>query len=70
MRCLRCQGILIAIQMRDMGQPSVYGWHCLLCGATTEPGIEANKVNHSPPVRNGARPPGSPTASPGKGRVR
>jgi hypothetical protein len=62
MRCLRCQGFLIAVQMRDMGQPPVSGWHCLLCGATTDPGIEANKAGHIPPVRNGARLPGSPAA--------
>ena len=69
MRCLRCQGLLVAVQMTDMGQPSVSGWHCLLCGATTDPGIEANKVSHSPPARNGARLPGSPVARHGKGRV-
>jgi hypothetical protein len=62
MRCLRCQGLLVAIQMQDMGQPPVTGWRCLLCGAMTDPGIEANRVSHSPPIRNGARVPGSPTA--------
>ena len=70
MRCLRCQGLLIAIQMRDMGQPPILGWRCLLCGAATDPGIEANQVSHSPPARSSARPPGSPAARSGKGRVR
>jgi hypothetical protein len=70
MQCTRCQGLLIAIQMSDMGQPPVSGWQCLLCGATTDPGIEANKVSHSTPVRNGARLPGSSAAKSGKGRVR
>lgn len=69
MRCLRCQGLLIAVLMRDMGQPPVSGWHCLLCGATTDPGIEANQVRHSQPIRNRARLPGSSAARPGKGRV-
>jgi hypothetical protein len=70
MQCLRCQGLLIAIQMQDMGHPPVSGWRCLLCGATTDPGIEANKVSHSSPIRNSARPPGSPVARSGKGRAR
>jgi hypothetical protein len=69
MRCLRCQGFVIAVQMRDMGQPPVSGWHCLLCGATTDPGIEANQAQHNQPIRSRARPPGSPTAKPGKARV-
>ena len=55
MQCLRCQGLMIAVRMIDMGQPSVSGWRCLLCGATTDPGIEANKVSHSPPALNRAR---------------
>jgi hypothetical protein len=62
MNCPRCHGLLVAIQMRDMGQPSVTGWRCLLCGAMTDPGIEANKVSHSPPIRNGARLPGASVA--------
>lgn len=59
MNCLRCQGLLIAVQMRDMGQPSVSGWRCLLCGAATDPGIEANKMSHSLPIRSRARLPGA-----------
>ncbi len=59
MQCLRCHGLLVAVQMRDMGQPSVSGWRCLLCGAATDPGIEANKVSHSPPIPSRARLPGA-----------
>ena len=55
MQCLRCQGLMIVVRMSDMGQPSVSGWRCLLCGATTDPGIEANKVSHSQPALNRAR---------------
>ncbi len=62
MHCLRCHGLLIAVQMSDMGQPSVSGCRCLLCGAATDPGIEANKVSHTPPIRSRARLPGSPPA--------
>jgi hypothetical protein len=70
MQCLRCQGLLVAIQMRDMGQPPVTGWRCLLCGATTDPGIEANRASHSQPIRNGARLPGAPLIKPRKGGAR
>jgi hypothetical protein len=70
MQCVRCQGLLVAIQMSDMGQPSVLGWRCLLCGATTDPVIEANRVCHAPPSRTGARLPGAPVARPGKGGAR
>lgn len=67
MRCLRCQGLLIAVQMRDThGSDPVSGWRCLLCGAATDPGIEANQRTQSQPIRNRARPPGSPAAKPGK----
>ena len=59
MHCLRCQGLLIAVQMRDMGQAPVQGWRCLLCGAMTDQGIEANKASHSPPAQSRARLPGS-----------
>ncbi len=48
MQCLRCQGLMIAIQMSDVGQLSVSGWRCLLCGAMTDQGIEANKASHLP----------------------
>jgi hypothetical protein len=70
MHCLRCQGLLVSIQMRDMGQPLVPGWRCLLCGEMTDPGIEANRANHEPPVRNHARVPGSPVGKLRKRSVR
>jgi hypothetical protein len=70
MHCRRCQGLLIAVQMRDMGQPLVSGWRCLICGAMTDPGIEANRVGHELPIRNRARVPGSPVMRVGKGGVR
>jgi hypothetical protein len=70
MHCLRCQGLMVAVQMRDLGQPPVSGWRCLLCGATTDPGIEANRASHCPPTRSRARVPGSPVARLGKAGVR
>ncbi len=70
MHCLRCKGLMIATHMRDLSSPDiVFGWRCLLCGETTDPGIEANRVSHCYPVRNGARVPGTPTATSGKRRV-
>lgn len=37
MECLRCQGLMIAIQTIDVGQSLVFGWRCLLSGAATDP---------------------------------
>jgi hypothetical protein len=70
MQCRRCQGLLIAVQMRDMGQPLVAGWRCLICGAMTDPGIEANQASHELPIRSRARVPGSPVMRLGKGGAR
>lgn len=71
MNCLRCQGLMIAVQLRDVSsQDTVAGWRCLLCGETTDPGIQANRVSHQPPPRSRARVPGSPVANPGKVRVK
>lgn len=65
MRCVRCQGLLMAIEMRDLlGTAVVSGWRCLLCGATTDPGIAANQANQSQPIRSRARLPGSPAVRP------
>lgn len=70
MRCLRCQGLMIAVDLRDVSsQNTVPGWRCLLCGETTDSGIEANRVSHCPPIRSRARVPGSPAAKLRKGRA-
>ena len=70
MHCLRCKGLMISTHMRDLSsQDIVSGWRCLLCGETTDPGIEANRVSHCHPVRDGARVPGTPRATSGKRRV-
>jgi hypothetical protein len=61
MRCLRCEGLMITIQMEELSSAGqVSGWRCLVCGETTDPGIEANRASHCPPVRSRARVPGSP----------
>jgi len=63
MHCLRCQGFMIAVQMKDVSsQDTASGWRCLICGETTDPGIEANRLGHCPPSRSRARVPGSPSA--------
>lgn len=69
MHCLRCQGLMIAVQLRDVSsQDTVAGWRCLLCGETTDPGIQANRASRQPPPQSRARVPGSPAANHGKGR--
>lgn len=70
MPCVRCHGLMIPIQMQEVSSDDIVsGWRCLLCGETTDPGIEANRVSHCPPVRSRARVPGSPPARLGKVRV-
>ena len=71
MDCLRCQGLMVAIDLREVStRDRVLGWRCLLCGETTDSGIEANRRSHSQPSRTRARVPGSPPAKSGKGSVR
>jgi hypothetical protein len=69
MRCPRCFGLMIVTQMKELSScDTVSGWRCLLCGETTDSGIEANRVRHCQPAKNRARLPGSPPVSLGKGR--
>lgn len=71
MNCLRCQGLMIAVLLRDVSsQDTVGGWRCLLCGETTDPGIQANRASHQPPPRSRARVPGSPTAGRSGGKMK
>lgn len=71
MYCSRCHGLMIEVDMREVSsQDSVLGWRCLLCGETTDSGIEANRISHGEPGRNRARVPGSPPARAAKGSVR
>ena len=71
MDCPRCQGLMIEIDLREVStRDRVPGWRCLLCGETTDSGIEANRMSHGQPSQNRARVPGSPTAKSGKGSVR
>jgi hypothetical protein len=60
MTCLRCQGLMMEIRMKETASShSVLGWRCLMCGDATDPGIEANRKINQEPVRNRARPPGT-----------
>ncbi len=71
MYCSRCHGLMIEVDMRELSiQDHVSGWWCLLCGETTDSGIEANRMSHGQPSRNRARVPGSPPAKAAKGTVR
>jgi hypothetical protein len=70
MHCLRCQGLMIAVQMQDISSENrVSGWRCLLCGEATDPGIAANRVSHCQPARSRARVPGSPAAGLGRRKL-
>lgn len=70
MHCPRCHGLMIINRMEESSSSdTVVGWRCLLCGAATDPGIEANRVSHCHPVRSRARVPGSPRATSRKERV-
>ena len=61
MYCPRCHGLMIEVDLRELSsQDCVSGWRCLLCGETTDSGIEANRQSHGQPSRNRARVPGSP----------
>jgi len=55
---------MIATALMDVGRSTdrLSGWQCLMCGEVTDPVIAANRKGHCEPKRNGARPPGSPTA--------
>lgn len=60
MQCVRCHGLMTRVTMEEPSSADVIiGWRCLLCGETVDPGIEANRASHCPPVRNRARVPGS-----------
>lgn len=67
MICSRCDGLRIAIKMKDvMSGESISGWQCLLCGDVTDSGIVANRKGHVEPVLNRARLPGSVPAGTGR----
>jgi len=63
-RCVRCQGLMVrSVTSESSTAVNVeLGWRCLLCGESTDSCIEANRLNPSPLVRNGARVPGTPVA--------
>lgn len=64
MHCRRCDGLMVAIRMKEiMSGESASGWRCLLCGETTDAGIEKNRQAHNEPEPIRARLPGAPIAS-------
>jgi hypothetical protein len=67
MKCARCEGLMVAVWMGDLHSSDVItGWRCLLCGENIDPGIEANRIKHSPPRRSRARLPGLGGAGDGR----
>jgi hypothetical protein len=64
MHCTRCNGLMVTIRMKEaMSGESAAGWRCLLCGETTDAGIEKNRQGHKGPEPIRARLPGAPIAS-------
>ncbi len=58
MRCLRCHGLMRAINMQDaVSGESVSGRQCLLCGEIIDSVIEANRKYHREPMPSRARLP-------------
>ena len=64
MRCPRCQGFMMTIQMKELwGSDMVDGWRCLICGENTDPVIKVNRTRPTPLNQSRARVLGSsPTA--------
>ena len=70
MQCPRCEGLMVVTRMKEsFNSNTVMGWRCLLCGESTDPGIEANRASPPPSVRSRARVPGSSGARSLKGRM-
>ncbi len=67
MHCRRCDGLMISTRMKEaMSGDTAFGWRCLLCGETTDAGIEKNRQNHREPDRVRARLPGAPPVGTGR----
>jgi len=63
MNCLRCQGLMMAIRMKEAASCEfVSEWRCLLCGEVIDSGVITNRNSHRQPIRCRARPPGSLSA--------
>jgi hypothetical protein len=70
MQCARCQGLMVKSHLKESyNSDPVVGWRCLMCGESTDPGIEANRTSPPLSVRSRARVPGSPVARSGKARA-
>jgi hypothetical protein len=67
MRCPRCQGFMITIQMKELwGSYVVDGWRCLICGENIDAVIKSNRTRPAPLDQSRARVLGSsPTANVG-----
>lgn len=64
MRCPRCQGLMIIIQMKELwGSDLVDGWRCLICGENIDPVINVNRTRPAPLDQSRARVLGSSPAA-------
>ena len=51
MHCLRCHGLMVTVQLEDVGSSSLCfsGWQCLMCGEVIDSVITANRKElHGP----------------------
>jgi hypothetical protein len=60
MRCPRCQGVMITVQMKELwGSDTVDGWRCLVCGENIDRVICVNRTRPAPLDQSQARVLGS-----------
>lgn len=58
MRCPRCHGLMMPIEMKDaVSSESTSGWRCLLCGEVIDSVIAVNRKCHQEPTPSRARLP-------------
>ena len=58
MKCLRCDGLMVSHQVIS-ASGAAWGWRCLLCGESTDPCIEMNRITPPPLFEKQARVPGT-----------
>jgi hypothetical protein len=71
MRCPRCEGFMIPIQLKELwGSHMVDAWRCLICGENVDPVINVNRTRPAPLDQSRARVLGSsPTANVGQRKI-
>ena len=69
MRCPRCHGMMVAVNLDDADGPThqqlLAGWRCLQCGEVVDPVIMQNRRTPHHPSKNRARLPCGVVTGPG-----